>query len=73
MGGKHKAFIALSIALLFASGDAQNTTSTDDGGDSDVVFEVFRYVAIVALIMLSGLFSGLTLGLLGLDTNQLEV
>lgn len=41
--------------------------------ESDVGFEIFRYASIVFLVCMSGLFSGLTLGLLGLDTNQLEV
>ena len=31
------------------------------------------YVSIVVLVMLSGLFSGLTLGLLGLDMFGLEI
>ena len=41
--------------------------------ETDTGFEVFRWFAIVVLVMLSGCFSGLTLGLLGLDTNQLAV
>jgi hypothetical protein len=40
---------------------------------TDVGFEVFRWITIVVLVGLSGTFSGLTLGLLGLDTNQLAV
>jgi metal transporter CNNM len=32
-----------------------------------------EYVIIVVLIMLSGLFSGLTLGLLGLDLSGLDI
>lgn len=35
--------------------------------------EWWRYVVIVVLVLLSGTFSGLTLGLLGLDNNNLEV
>ena len=34
---------------------------------------ILQYIAIVVLVALSALFSGLTLGLLGLDTNQLKV
>lgn len=37
------------------------------------MYEWWRFVIIVGLIALSGLFSGLTLGLLGLDTKNLEV
>ena len=32
-----------------------------------------QWIIIVVLVLLSGLFSGLTLGLLGLDVNGLEV
>ena len=35
--------------------------------------EWWRYLVIVLLVLLSGTFSGLTLGLLGLDNNNLEV
>ena len=34
---------------------------------------LITFIPIIVLIMLSGLFSGLTLGLLSLDVNQLEV
>jgi len=34
---------------------------------------MLEFIPIVGLIALSGLFSGLTLGLLSLDVNQLEV
>jgi metal transporter CNNM len=37
------------------------------------IFAVFRYGAIVVLVLMSGLFSGLTLGLLGLDLNGLTI
>ncbi|CAE7257289.1 Cnnm2 [Symbiodinium sp. KB8] len=40
---------------------------------TDVGYEIFRWVTIVVLVALSGTFSGLTLGLLGLDTNQLAI
>ncbi len=35
--------------------------------------EWWRIVIIIFLVILSGVFSGLTLGLLGLDNNNLEV
>ena len=37
------------------------------------MFEVIRWVLIVVLVCMSGLFSGLTLGLLGLDLMGLEI
>ena len=45
----------------------ENTSTTSDGELA------LRLVAIVGLVGLSGMFSGLTLALLGLDTNQLKV
>ena len=38
-----------------------------------VIDAIITFIPIVLLIMLSALFSGLTLGLLSLDVNQLEV
>ena len=35
--------------------------------------DYFQYVVIVFLVCMSGLFSGLTLGLLGQDLNGLEI
>lgn len=40
---------------------------------SDVGTEILNYALAVLLVCMSGLFSGLTLGLLGLDTNQLRI
>eukprot|EP00948_MAST-09A_sp_MAST-9A-sp1_P003908 g3908.t1 len=40
---------------------------------SPAVIETLRVVGILILVLLSGLFSGLTLGLLSLDLNQLEI
>lgn len=66
----------LAIAALVSS--QAGTKSMQHGrhlqqATTDVGFEVFRWIAIVVLVALSGMFSGLTLGLLGLDTNQLAV
>ena len=41
--------------------------------EDDVGLQVANYLFMLVLVMLSALFSGLTLGLLGLDTNQLRV
>ena len=40
---------------------------------TDPLFEIIRWVLIVVLVLMSGLFSGLTLGLLGLDLMGLEI
>lgn len=47
----------------------------DDGGDADLDdFEDALYIAIAAgLVVLAGLMSGLTLGLMSLDMVDLEV
>ena len=39
----------------------------------DATFETFRWISIVFLVCMSGLFSGLTLGLLGLSALDLEI
>jgi hypothetical protein len=53
----------LALAALFDSVAAED----------DVGLQIANYVFMLVLVMLSALFSGLTLGLLGLDTNQLRV
>lgn len=45
----------------------------DDGDDSFALPTWLSYMVIAVLIMLSGLFSGLTLGLLSLDMNGLKI
>jgi metal transporter CNNM len=45
----------------------------DDGDDSFALPMWASYMVIAVLIMLSGLFSGLTLGLLSLDMNGLKI
>jgi len=57
----------LSAALLAAL-VGQARAESDDVG-----LQIANFVFILFLVMLSALFSGLTLGLLGLDTNQLRV
>lgn len=64
----------LSTQSVFAC----NCTCTDDdsssGGDSlDTTTLVLNLLAILVLVAFSGLFSGLTLGLLGLDLIGLEI
>jgi metal transporter CNNM len=46
---------------------------SDDGPVEPFLFDVARYGGIVILVIMSGLFSGLTLGLLGLDLNGLTI
>ena len=60
-------------AAIIACALAGLPTALAQEEETDVGFEVFRYTAIVVLVLLSGMFSGLTLGLLGLDRNQLAV
>lgn len=49
------------------------TTTDDDASNSSVWFTVLNFGLCVVLIAFSGLFSGLTLGLMGLDLIGLEV
>ena len=41
--------------------------------EGNAAAEIIRWVAVVVLVLMSGLFSGLTLGLLGLDPMGLEI
>eukprot|EP00602_Paraphysomonas_sp_CaronLab_P000396 CAMPEP_0185032998 /NCGR_PEP_ID=MMETSP1103-20130426/21585_1 /TAXON_ID=36769 /ORGANISM="Paraphysomonas bandaiensis, Strain Caron Lab Isolate" /LENGTH=635 /DNA_ID=CAMNT_0027569117 /DNA_START=55 /DNA_END=1959 /DNA_ORIENTATION=- len=62
-------------SVIASDDDAPSIPCTDDGGESSA-FEVpapFNYILIMLLVCLSALFSGLTLGLLGLDVIGLEI
>ena len=54
-------------------GDVWADGVIDDGDDSFALPMWASYMVIAVLIMLSGLFSGLTLGLLSLDMNGLKI
>lgn len=58
-----------TVALLVQAAAAQDTSSND----SSTVTTIIEYAASVLLVAFSGLFSGLTLGLMGLDLSGLEV
>ena len=47
--------------------------ATTVSAQTDATFETFRWISIVLLVCMSGLFSGLTLGLLGLSALDLEI
>jgi hypothetical protein len=67
--------LALAFAAVVCGAAAQNTTDAVDGGGGGESGAAMtgRLAGIVVLVCMSGLFSGLTLGILGLDTNQLLV
>lgn len=74
---------SVSVALVFSGAghhgalaqDTSDTPSDDEAGSGSPAgwVTVMQYVMIVVLVMASGLFSGLTLGLLGLDKIGLEI
>lgn len=64
------AVAAICVASWLPGGRAEETAETEP---EEWYFVVLRYGAITVLIMMSALFSGLTLGLLGLDLNELKV
>jgi hypothetical protein len=64
--------VATAVAhqlLLARPALAQNGTEPATEESTDVGMEVLRYAVIVVLLLLSAMFSGLTLGIVGLDTN----
>lgn len=72
------AVLALAVAapVVWAQGGEASASGGADGAveASDEWYEsVLRALSILSLILMSGLFSGLTLGLLGLDLNGLEI
>eukprot|EP00903_Cladosiphon_okamuranus_P010078 g9546.t1 len=68
------AVAALALALAKPLGAlAQEAEDDADGGSSSPLELVFQLVVVAVLVAASGLFSGLTLGLLGLDKIGLEI
>jgi metal transporter CNNM len=68
--------IFLLISLLSCTAYGQNLTSCAPPVEEESSFAVpapFSYILILLLVCLSALFSGLTLGLLGLDVIGLEI
>ena len=73
--------MAFTSSVMLVAGDdvacdcgAQNTAQ--EGLDDDTIMHDYvwlSYIMILVLIVMSGLFSGLTLGLLSLDMNGLEI
>lgn len=61
------------LCMASAEGPATNHTSTSEGEELSAGVEFLRYLAIVLLVLCGAMFSGLTLGIMGLDTNQLQV
>lgn len=68
------AAVVLALALAKPLGAlAQEAEGGGDGGSSSALELVLQLVVVAVLVAASGLFSGLTLGLLGLDKIGLEI
>lgn len=74
------AVVVLAVALVGAGPISVLAQEIDDlpadedlGGGSSVGESILSYLIIVVLVAASGLFSGLTLGLLGLDKIGLDI
>lgn len=64
----------LALALAGPLGAmGQQDDDEDDAEDSSVLGTVVNFLVVIVLVAASGLFSGLTLGLLGLDKIGLEI
>eukprot|EP00438_Fugacium_kawagutii_P009977 Skav234396 [mRNA] locus=scaffold873:161498:169199:- [translate_table: standard] len=72
------AFLIFLASLQAASAQTTNNTTacscTDDEDDDSTPLPLWASLPIIAfLVLLSGLFSGLTLGLMGLDVIGLQI
>lgn len=68
--------VSLAPTTALDASPSPSVNSTDaiaEKAETSVAYEIFRYSTIVVLVILSSLFSGLTLGLLSLDKVGLEV
>ena len=66
--------LTLSGGLAQDMGEAATSDSQEDStSGSNIGIVILNYIIIVVLVAASGLFSGLTLGLLGLDKIGLEI
>ena len=64
---------AVAVTAVFLIVCPRMATADDGAGMTEGLPSWLAYVLITILVMMSGLFSGLTLGLLGLDVNGLQV
>ena len=53
--------------------NSTNATATPEASDSSDIYAWWRFVVIVALSLMSAVFSGLNLGIMSLDTEYLEL
>lgn len=80
LGLKHPVAVVVVAVALIAAGpmsvlaqEINSQPADDPAGGSSVGESILSYLIIVVLVAASGLFSGLTLGLLGLDKIGLEI
>jgi metal transporter CNNM len=65
--------LLVTTEVSATGGRPRSTPKAADAASSSLELEVFRYVLIFWLVMLSAIFSGLTLGFMSLDHVGLEV
>lgn len=65
--------LALLVLAAAQPSPSGNATAVASAKKTDSATEALRIFGVVALILCGAMFSGLTLGLMSLDTNQLQV
>lgn len=65
--------LAVLVAALSAAAAQSASPTPEASSSSSTATLAGQWVGVILLVISGGLFSGMTLGIMGLDTNQLQV